>query len=407
MFDFLKRKTRAPRPQATAAPAPVPAAVPEAKASAAGPLTVPPGRSLPVPAGTVSLAQAGFARNPVGFRAVRLIAEAAAALPLVLQDRERRYADHPVLDLLARPNPAQGRAELLEALYGHLLLTGNAYLEAVGDLAPAGGLPAELHVLRSDRMVVVPGDDGWPAAYDYVVSGRRHRFPAGPCSPVCHIRSFHPHDDHYGFSALQAAAQAIEVHNGASRWSAALLENAARPSGALVYRGPDGHGHLSPEQFDRLAREIEAQHAGARNAGRPMLLEGGLDWKPMGFSPSDMEFHQTKEAAAREIAIAFGVPPMILGIPGDATYANYQEANRAFYRLTVLPLAARVTQAVADWLSDFTGEALTLTPDLDRVPALAAERDAQWRRVAEADFLTRAEKRALLGLPPLEVADGC
>ncbi len=65
-----------------------------------------------------------------------------------------------------------------------------------------------------------------------------------------------------------------------------------------------------------------------------MLLEGGLDWKPMGFSPSDMEFQQTKDSAAREIALAFGVPPLLLGLPGDATYSNYQEANRAFYRLT-------------------------------------------------------------------------
>jgi HK97 family phage portal protein len=132
-----------------------------------------------------------------------------------------------------------------------------------------------------------------------------------------------------------------------------------------------------------------------------MLLEGGLDWKPMGFSPSDMEFQKTKEAAAREIATAFGVPPMLIGVPGDATYANYQEANRAFYRLTVLPLAAKVTAALAQWLSDFTGEAVELRPDLDQVPALAAERDAQWARVAAADFLSRAEKRAALGLPPL------
>lgn len=130
-----------------------------------------------------------------------------------------------------------------------------------------------------------------------------------------------------------------------------------------------------------------------------MLLEGGLDWKPMGFSPSDMEFHTTKEAAAREIAIAFGVPPMLLGIPGEATYANYQEAHRAFYRLTVLPLAAKVTATLSHWLGSFSGEAVELRPDLDQVPALAAERDQQWARVAAADFLTEAEKRTLLGLP--------
>ena len=130
-----------------------------------------------------------------------------------------------------------------------------------------------------------------------------------------------------------------------------------------------------------------------------MLLEGGLDWKPMGFSPSDMEFQKTKEAAAREIALAFGVPPMLLGIQGDATYSNYQEAHRAFYRLTVLPLATRVTAALSQWLGDFSGQTVELKPDLDQVSALATERDAQWTRVSGADFLTEAEKRALLGLP--------
>jgi HK97 family phage portal protein len=240
-----------------------------------------------------------------------------------------------------------------------------------------------------------------------MVNGRKHRFAATEdSSPICHIKSFHPQDDHYGFSALQAAASAIDVHNAASRWSKALLDNAARPSGAIVYRGADGQSSLSADQYDRLLIEMETQHQGARNAGRPMLLEGGLDWKPMGFSPSDMEFQKTKEAAAREIAIAFGVPPMLLGIPGDATYANYQEANRAFYRLTVLPLATRVMNAIAAWLSDFDGAEVALRPDVDQIAALSVERDAQWRRVSDAAFLTDAEKRSLLGLPALEVGDG-
>ena len=119
----------------------------------------------------------------------------------------------------------------------------------------------------------------------------------------------------------------------------------------------------------------------------------------MGFSPSDMEFQKTKEAAAREIALAFGVPPMLLGIPGDATSANYQEAHRAFYRLTVLPFATRVTAAIAHWLTGFSNEKVELKPDLDQVSALSSERDQQWKRVAEADFLSVDEKRRLLGLP--------
>ena len=391
VFDFLKRGAVAE--------------VVEQKASATGPVIAwsGSGRVAWSPRDSVSLTKSGFLGNPVGFRAVKLIAETAAALPLILQDCQRRYETHPLLDLIRRPNPAQGRGELLEAIYGQLLLSGNAYVEAVPG---SGAMPGELHVLRSDRMNVVPGPDGWPVAWDYTVGSRKHRFAMeeGP-APICHIKSFHPQDDHYGFSPLQAAAVAIDVHVSATRWSKALLDNAARPSGAIVYRGADGASSLSSDQYDRLVSEMESHHQGARNAGRPMLLEGGLDWKPMGFSPSDMEFHKTKEAAAREIAIAFGVPPMLLGIPGDATYANYQEANRAFFRLTVLPLVGKVTAALSHWLGQWGGDGAELRADLDQVPALAVERDQQWARVGAADFLTPGEKRAILGLPALPDPD--
>ncbi len=387
VFDFLRK-----------APG---AAVPERKASAVGRVIAwgNAGRVAWSPRDTASLTRTGFQGNPVGFRVVRLIAEAAAALPLVCQTVEQRFETHPVLGLVNRPNGNQGRAEFLEAVYSYLLLSGNAYVEAVPGMT---SVPGELHVLRSDRMHLVPGADGWPVAYDYTVGGRTHRYDVtGAMSAICHLKTFHPQDDHYGFSPMQAAAVAVDVHNSASSWSKALLDNAARPSGAIVYRGPDGASSLSSDQYERLVSEMEAHHQGARNAGRPMLLEGGLDWKPMGFSPSDMEFQKTKEAAAREIAIAFGVPPMLLGIPGDATYSNYQEANRAFYRLTVLPLATKVLADLAHWLSGFAGEAVELKPDLDQVPALAAERDQQWARVSAAEFLTVAEKRMLLGLPKL------
>ena len=195
---------------------------PERKASATGRVVAwgQTGRVAWSPRDAASLSRTGFMANPVGCRAVRLIAEAAAALPIVVQDQTRRYEVHPVADLIRAPNGGQGRAELFEAVYGHLLLSGNAYLEAVPG---EGAMPAELHVLRADRMAVVPGADGWPVAYDYTVGGRTHRFAmGGDWQPICHIRSFHPQDDHYGFSPLQAAAVAIDVHNSASAWSKAI-----------------------------------------------------------------------------------------------------------------------------------------------------------------------------------------
>ncbi len=380
-------------------------AAPEAKASAAAPVVAfqGAGRVAWSARDTETLTRVGFLRNPVAFRCVKLIAEAAAAVPLVCQDAQTRFESHPVLDLLAAPNPGQGGAQLLESLYGFLLLSGDGYLEAAGDTLSGG--PRELYALRPDRMRVVPGADGWPVAYEYSAGGKKHAFDMrADRVPVLHVKSFHPQDDHYGLSPLQAAAAAVDVHNSAAAWSKGLLDNAARPSGAIVYKGADGQGALGADQYARLVDELESHHQGARNAGRPMLLEGGLDWKPMGFSPSDMEFHRTKEAAARDVALAFGVPPMLLGLPGDNTYANYAEAHRAFYRLTVLPMVAKVLAAVSGWLPAYYGAPFTLKVDDDNVPALAEERAALWRRVTEADFLSEAEKRQMLGLPRL--ADG-
>ena len=376
---------------------------PEAKASAAAPVVAfhGSGRTVWSARDVNTLTQVGFLKNPVAYRCVKVIAEAASAVPVVVQDADRRFDVHPVLDLLSAPNPGQSGAALFESFFGHLLLSGDGYFEAAG-IGAAGG-PRELYVLRSDRMRVVPGDDGWPVAYEYRAGAGKHVFDMRQDRvPVLHVKAFHPQDDHYGLSPLQAAATAIDVHNSAAAWSKALLDNAARPSGAIVYKGVDGLGQLGQDQYDRLVDELEANHQGARNAGRPMLLEGGLDWKPMGFSPSDMEFHRTKEAAARDVALAFGVPPMLLGLPGDNTYANYQEAHRAFYRLTILPLVGKVLAALSAWLAGHYGAAVQLKVDFDNVPALADEREALWRRISTADFLSDGEKRALLGLPRVQ-----
>ena len=344
-----------------------------------------------------TLAREGYQRNPVAHRAVRMVAEAAGGVPLILTEGERELDAHPLLDLLGRPNPRQGKAGLVEALVSHLLISGDAYLEAV----TLDGEPRELHVLRPDRMRVLPDPEGWPEAYEYRVGAEVSRFDqrAEPTPPILHLTLFHPFDDHYGLSPLEPAAQAVDLHNAASAWNKALLDNAARPSGALVYKGPEGQG-LSDDQVERLKAELEAQFSGAANAGRPLLLDGGLDWRPMALTPQEMDFLQARNAAARDIALAFGVPPMLLGIPGDATYANYSEANRALWRQTALPLLSRIAQSIAGWLGPAWGAELALRPDLDAVEALAGEREALWRRVTAATFLSDDEKRAAVGYQP-------
>ena len=198
---------------------------------------------------------------------------------------------------------------------------------------------------------------------------------------------------------------AIDIHNAAGGWNKALLDNGARPSGALIYRGTDVNPNLTDEQFARLKSELADQYQGHPNAGRPLLLEGGLDWKEMSISPKDMDFIESKNMSAREIALAFGVPPMLLGIPGDNTYANYREANRAFHRQTVLPLVAKACRALSAWLAPHFGSGLRLWYDGDQVDALAHDRDLLWKRVQAADFLTINEKRAAVGYAPIDGGD--
>jgi HK97 family phage portal protein len=360
------------------------------------------GRARWTPRDYAALAREGYLVNPIVHRAVRLIAESVASCRYLVFDGAQEREAHPFAALLARPNPRQDGVAFLEALVSHLLLAGNAYVEGVA----LAGEVRELYALRPDRMKAVPGADGWAEAYDYSVGGRSVRFDqlAARVPPILHLTLFHPLDDHYGLAPIEAAAVSVDTHNAASRWNKALLDNAARPSGALIYSGPDGE-LLAESQFERLKRELADTYQGAANAGRPILLEGGLDWKAMSLSPKDMDFLEAKHAAAREIALAFGVPPMLLGIPGDNTYANFQEANRVLWRQSVLPLAGRIGASLTQWLAPQFGDGIRLAIDTDRIDALASDRAALWQRVSEAPFLTLNERREAVGYAPVDGGD--
>lgn len=336
--------------------------------------------------------RSAYCANPVAQRACRIVAEAVGGAPLAAGDPAA----------LALVGAQSGGQALLATVATQMLLHGNAYIQLIaGDET---GPVSELFALRPERVTVETDGRGWPLAFAYRAGSQTVRLPAEDGrgrTLVAHVKAVHPLDDHYGLGNLGAAARAVAVHNAAAAWNQALLDNAARPSGALVYDPGERGAALSPEQFDRLRAEMEAQFQGSANAGRPMLLEGGLSWQAMSLSPADMDFIALKDSAARDIALAFGVPPMLAGLSGDATYANYREASRALWRLTVLPLAgailAAINQALASW-----GVDAGLRVDVDRVTALSEDRERLWAQVSGATFLSDADKRAMLGLATTE-----
>ena len=201
------------------------------------------GRPQWSPRNYASMASVGFAGNAIGYRAVRMIAEAASSVPLLLYQGDKEIIQHPMKTLLAHPNPSQKGRSLIENIISFLLVAGNSYIE----VSNIDEIPRELVVLRPDRVRLIPDARGWTSQYEYSMNGQSVRLPA---ETVLHMKLFNPLDDYYGMSPLEAAGRAIDTHNSAAGWNKAMLDNAARPSGALVFAASDGQ--LTTEQFDRL-----------------------------------------------------------------------------------------------------------------------------------------------------------
>lgn len=341
-----------------------------------------------------SAVKEGYENNAIVQRCVRLLSDSSANTPILIGSKNKNRITNLVQSY------QHGQA-LLETIASHIILHGNAYIQLViGD----DDTPAALYPLRPDRVSIIPDNRGWPLRYEYRVGDQIEHIDAHDAlgrMQIIHIKSFHPSDDHYGLGCLHAAAQSIRVHNAATRWNRSILDNAARPSGALVYDGGDNAVPLSDTQFERLRNEMESSFSGSNNAGRPMLLEGGLKWQAMSLSPADMDFVALKATTARDIALAFGVPPMLLGIPGDNSYANYREANRALWRLTILPLMGKILSALQQGLSSGAlpwFDDISLSVNLDQVTALSEDRERLWAQISSADFLSDTEKRTMLGI---------
>ena len=352
-----------------------------------------------------ALAAEGYQKNVIVYRCVNLIARGLGSIPWLLYRKETEIEQHPLLNLLNSPNPRQAGSAFMEAVAGYLLLSGNSYIEAVLNHE---GYPAELHPLRPDRMKIIPGPGGLPTGYEYSVSGMRKVISCDPVtgqSCILHLKNFHPLNDWYGMSPVEAAAQSIDQHNAVAGHNLALLQNGGRPSGGLIVRPTPHSRAMSEEQRDSLRQDLREVYAGHKNAGQILVLEGDCEWREMGLSPKDLDFIEGKNLSAREIAQSYGVPPMLVGVPGDATFANYKEARFHLWEDTIIPLLEFFVAELNLWLAPIFEEGLTLTYNADAIPALAERREAVWSKVAAAHFLTINEKRQAVGYGPVAGGD--
>ena len=358
------------------------------------------------------LVKEGYENNAIAYRCINEISQGAAGVRLKLMRGKNTIEDHPLLDLLDRPSPTKGYVELFESLYSFLLLSGNSYLISTGN---DGSPPQEMYCLRPDRIKIIPGQMSLPLGYQYTVNGKvvteYEVNQSTGASPVKHFKLFHPKHDHLGLSPLVSAATNLDSHNLTNRHNVALLQNGARPSGAVIFKPKDESGssvQLSDSQRAQIISDMESRFSGSSNAGRPMLLEGDFTFQQMGLSPKDMDFSVLKKMSAIDIALCFGVPAQLVGIPDAQTYNNMPEARLALYEETIIPILRRIQSDLNEWLTPQFADDLKLEYDIDSIPAMAESRKRVFESVVQgvnAGILTRNEARAKLGIDPIKGGD--
>ena len=348
-----------------------------------------------------AFADEGYQKNVIAYQAINKTARAIADIGWCLKSGDDTVIDtHPMLDLINNPNPLQSRFEFIEAVVGFYRIAGNSYIERT----MLRDQPQELYALRPDRMKIMESDTGIPKGYKYKVGQEYVKWECDKftgISDIRHIKTFHPLDDWYGMSPIEAGSYGIDQHTETMKHLQGLLQNGASPSGALEL---SENSDMTDDQFNRLKAEIDEKYSGSANAGRPLLLEGGLKWTQMGMTPQAMGIIDIKYSAARDISLALGVPPLLLNIQGDSTYSNYSEARLAFYEETVLPIAQHIVDEMNIWLAPWLGD-LKFELLIDEIPAIAEKRLSMWEMADKSNDLTINERRELKGYEPVDGGD--
>lgn len=350
-----------------------------------------------------TFAQEAYLTNVVAYRCIDAIAKAVESVEWLVEHYKKdgsieEVTDHAVIELLYNPNPEFSWGELLYSHVAFGLISGNAYMEAITpDTGPSQGVPKELWSLRPDRMTVkCNSTTGIRIGYEYNgPNGQSVVWPVNPIngkSPIWHMRLFNPLNDFYGASPVEPTAREIDTANEATEWNKNLLQNSGRPGMIFSFKG-----NLGETEYNRLEKKLREKYSGPRNVNKNLILEGeGVEVKPYGFSPQEMDYIEGNRELARRICLGFGVPPMLLGIPGDNTYSNYQEARLAFWEDTVFFYLRKVSSGFSRWQFLSTDQ-LRLVPDFDSIPALEVRRAQQFDKAEKSNFLTVNEKRAMAG----------
>ncbi len=280
------------------------------------------------------------------YACVRVLSEAVAGLPLHVyryrEDGSREKAlKHPLYRLLHdEPNPEMSSFNFRETLMGHLLLYGNAYAQIIRN---GRGEVVGLYPLMPSKMTV-DRDSGGNLYYLYS-RGSDDAPEAGengqvylPPDQVLHIPGL-GYDGIVGYSPIAMAKNAVGLGIATEEYGAKFFANDASPSGILEHPGVLKNPDKVRESWNKLFR-------GSVNSHQIAVLEEGLKYQPIGISPDQAQFLETRKFQLNEIARIFRVPPHMVGDLEKSSFSNIEQQSLEFVKYTLEPWLMRWEQAM-------------------------------------------------------------
>jgi HK97 family phage portal protein/HK97 family phage prohead protease len=336
------------------------------------------------------------------FACLRLVASTIAVLPLPVFRKGRDGVATEARDsqlwkvLHDSPNADQTSLDYIEFLVVSLIMRGDHFARKLRD----GSRLIGLEPVRPDLVTVRRVESG-EIRYRWSEGGKAVDLGE---DDVFHVRGFGG-GPLGGLSVLAYARESLGLAIAADRAAASMFANGVRASGVLTFKE-----WLQPEQRDSSREIIEQTFAGALNAGRPMILEGGSDWKQISMNADDAQLLESRGWSVEEVCRWFGVPPVLIGHSEKQTSwgTGVEQIVLGFLKFTLTPYLRRIELAIAKQLmtpaeraqgmfAQFNVEGLLRADSLNRARYL--------KTMVDSGLMTRNEGRAKENLPPVDGGD--
>jgi len=332
------------------------------------------------------------------YAAVRLIAQNVAQATLRLYQVKNdgtwdEVTEHPALQFLQHPNPFLTNYDLFMITVQNLELVGEAFWLLLKDrrknilgIAPLNPTRMELEL-----------DNGLPKRWVYGTD--KGKGVALEPEDVVVFRYPNPINPYRGLSPLKAVAIAGDTDLYASKWNRNFFYNAAAPTAVVKTDRP-----LSKEAFQRTKTQIQKMYQGLDNAHRVILLDNGLEFKPVQLPHKDMQFLELRKFTRTEIAAIFGVPLSKLGISEEVNRATAYVNDYTFAKNTLTPKLKLIADSLNNQYLPHFGEGLVFEFD-SVIPQDEEFEMKKYIEFAKQGIMTINEIRDELGLPPVDWGD--